>query len=174
MTPKNNNTTQKACRTITQCREVQYLASRLLLLCHTTSKDYSIYHDAYWDRILLVEYSTCINTRTIELENQISGYWENIPSTFDTSTNVCDNVNLYEPRTVASEKGELIVDRFIGLSVCGSRSQAKDHGERTVRRCARPAYLYTRIAAPPIKIFERDFGVRKQAKGIWSPYEPHI
>ena len=29
--------------------------------------------------------------------------------------------------------------RFIGLSVCGSRSQAKDHSERTVRRCARPA-----------------------------------
>ena len=29
--------------------------------------------------------------------------------------------------------------RFIGLSVCGSRSQANDHSERTVRRCARPA-----------------------------------
>ena len=27
----------------------------------------------------------------------------------------------------------------IGLSVCSSRSQAKDHGDRTVRRCARPA-----------------------------------
>ena len=26
--------------------------------------------------------------------------------------------------------------RFIGLSVCSSRSQAKDHGERTVRRAS--------------------------------------
>ena len=31
------------------------------------------------------------------------------------------------------------VYRFIGLSVFGSRSQAKDHSERTVRRCARLA-----------------------------------
>ena len=33
----------------------------------------------------------------------------------------------------------LIKSLTIGLSVCGSRSQAKDHSERTVRRCARPA-----------------------------------
>ena len=34
----------------------------------------------------------------------------------------------------APEKGWFGYRRFIGLSVCGSRSQAKDHSERTVRR----------------------------------------
>ena len=47
-------------------------------------------------------------------------------------------------RTACGDSREVMVsllegDRFIDLSVCGSRSQAKDHSERTVRRCARPA-----------------------------------
>ena len=31
--------------------------------------------------------------------------------------------------------GRAALHRVIGLSVCGSMSQAKDHGERTVRLC---------------------------------------
>ena len=38
--------------------------------------------------------------------------------------------------------------RFIGLSVFGSRIQAKDHGLRTVQRTAYPTYCVLRTASP--------------------------